>query len=417
MKKIYGWSFIALMCACASTWAQGQSDSSPTNRKGTSAPAGAATLQSGTQAGAPSGTKPGTPSGTRAGTQSGTQSGTQIKTGVPSRTQTDTQAGAQSRAQSGTQSTTTYHSGSATHGTADQQIAAVLSYGAHKEVELAKLAKERAQAEEVKQFASKMITDHSQQMEKLRQEAGRLVASRGSDSGTPYVVRKETRQSKTDSGSSTNQDDRKEAGEARKEGRQPSKSTNDRDQRPEGQQVTRQDRSEERDIRTTGVSTGGHGLNWVDIHREIGERCLESAKKELSSKSGHEFDMCYMGMQVAAHMEMRDKLQVLKNYATSELQQNIQHDISTVEHHLADARRILDQIKDDGSSSSSERSTTTTGASTERSRTKSGIEDSSTKDSTSPRSNRSGTSNPRSSASGSTNPGATSSNRSSAPGK
>jgi hypothetical protein len=56
-----------------------------------------------------------------------------------------------------------------------------------------------------------------------------------------------------------------------------------------------------------------------------------------------------MGMQVAAHMKMIDELNVVKNYASSQFQQDLEQSIETAEHHLQEARKIVDELKDKGS--------------------------------------------------------------------
>ena len=89
-----------------------------------------------------------------------------------------------------------------------------------------------------------------------------------------------------------------------------------------------------------------HIVQLVAIHREIADECLKSGKKELGEKQGNEFDKCYMGMQVAAHMKMLDELKVLKNHVSSQLAQDLEQSIETTEHHLSEAKKIMEEIKD-----------------------------------------------------------------------
>ena len=90
-------------------------------------------------------------------------------------------------------------------------------------------------------------------------------------------------------------------------------------------------------------------LNWVQIHKELADKCLTSTKKELGSYEGDDFDKAYMGQQIVAHMEMIDKLTVLRNHASSQLQQEIDKSIEMGERHLAEAREIMNKEKDQGS--------------------------------------------------------------------
>jgi hypothetical protein len=92
-------------------------------------------------------------------------------------------------------------------------------------------------------------------------------------------------------------------------------------------------------------------LNWVQIHKELADQCLSSTKEELGRYEGDAFDKAYMGQQMVAHMEMIDKLTVLRNHASSQLQQEIDKSIEMAETHLADARKIMNKEKDEGSES------------------------------------------------------------------
>jgi hypothetical protein len=92
---------------------------------------------------------------------------------------------------------------------------------------------------------------------------------------------------------------------------------------------------------------GGAGdSQWVSIHKEIGEKCLKSTQQELSRHEGRDFDQGFMGQQLMAHMEMVDKLSVLKNHASPQLQQVIDSELQMAQKHLQEARQIMEQMKD-----------------------------------------------------------------------
>jgi len=185
-----------------------------------------------------------------------------------------------------------------------------------------------------------MIKDHSKQVEKLERLAGNLVSGGTARAGGGVEIRREVRKVPAEEG-------RKEAREDRKEGRDEARETGDRDERREGREEGRDDRRDNRNDRTaTTTIARGQGFNWVAIHREIAEECLKSSKKELGQKEGHEFDQCYMGMQIAAHMHMLDELKVFKNHTSGELQQDIEESIDTTESHLKHAKKIMDGLKD-----------------------------------------------------------------------
>jgi predicted outer membrane protein len=162
---------------------------------------------------------------------------------------------------------------------ADQQIAAKIYGACHNEVELAKFVQSRLQSQEAKQFAEKMIKDHTPDCEAYAKFAGQLAHHQ-----------------------------------------------------PAGGQ-------------RAGGQAGGQ-VDWVSIHKELAQQCLQSTQKELAQKQGAELDKCYMTQQVMAHMEMKDKLTVLKNHVSPQLAQQIDKSLEGVNGHLKEAQQIVEQMKD-----------------------------------------------------------------------
>lgn len=148
-------------------------------------------------------------------------------------------------------------------GSADQEIAALLHGACRNEIEIAKLGQEKAQSQDVKQFAEKMVRDHSPGSEELQKLAGSLASSSQHHQGGETPAR-------------------------------------------QGQ---------------------GGRLDWLSIHQQIADQCLNTVKQELSKKSSHDFDECFMGQQIGAHIAVIDKLKVLRNYASSDLQQKLDKEL------------------------------------------------------------------------------------------
>jgi predicted outer membrane protein len=172
-------------------------------------------------------------------------------------------------------------------GSADQQIAAKIYGKCHNEVELAKFVQSRLQGEEAKQFAAKMIKDHTPDCEAYQKFAGNLVSHQQHGAG--------------------------------------------------GQAAGGQ---------AGGQRAAGGQADWVSIHNELAHQCLESAKKELSQKQGAELDQCYLTQQAMAHVEMKDALTVLRKHASPQLTQQIDQSLEGVESHLKEVKQILEQMKD-----------------------------------------------------------------------
>jgi len=103
------------------------------------------------------------------------------------------------------------------------------------------------------------------------------------------------------------------------------------------------DNSQQRREQAGRASSGGQ-LDWVSIKKEIGQQCLASTKQELSSKQGPDFDKCFMGQQIGAHMKVVDELKVLRNYASQELAQKLDKELQMAQHHLQMAKQIEQKL-------------------------------------------------------------------------
>ena len=96
----------------------------------------------------------------------------------------------------------------------------------------------------------------------------------------------------------------------------------------------------------------------LQLQREVTERCLANAERELEDKEGSEFDMAFMGMQIVAHNRMLALLEASRDRASPQLARLIEEGIDTTEQHLDHAREIVETLKRDQSRTSSrERST------------------------------------------------------------
>lgn len=158
----------------------------------------------------------------------------------------------------------------------DQEIACCVYGECHNEIEIAKFAESKAKNDEVREFAQRMVRDHSPGCQEMQQLAGQLA----SDSHQPQAA-----------------------------------------------------------------SSGGH-LDWISIKKQIGQQCLKSVKEELGSKQGEDFDKCFMGQQIGAHMKVVDELTVLRNHASSELKQKLDKELETAKQHLQLAKQIEQKLKD-----------------------------------------------------------------------
>ncbi len=80
------------------------------------------------------------------------------------------------------------------------------------------------------------------------------------------------------------------------------------------------------------------------IAREIDEECMASLKKELASKSGKDFDTCYVGSQISGHMQMAATLKVISEHASGQLSEVVNEARPTVDKHLAHAKKLMEEL-------------------------------------------------------------------------
>ena len=218
-------------------------------------------------------------------------------------------------------------------GSADQQIAALLFGCARNEVEISKLAQDKATSEEVRNFAAMMVKDHTPGMEKMQHVAGPLASAHGA--GTPAEAVK------------------KEEGKENIKEETREKPRRDPAAKDSPVAAPREGRREGGETRVRAVveavaearGNGAHPVDWVSIHKQIADQCLASAKAEFQKKDGAEFDHCYMGQQIMAHAVKLDELKVLRNYASAELRKDIDEATQMATHHLDEAKKIAERMK------------------------------------------------------------------------
>lgn len=287
-------------------------------------------------------------------------------------------------------------------GDLDQFLVATLRGGNQKEIAVSELGREQASDREVKAFAEQMIQEHTQFLSKLDQvsgSSGRVARQPGAGSRTESSTRTDSTRSTTttqgtnpsnqkkkssqDQSNQQNQDRANDSGDRDRDsdqdpdlsGRQDDETTprtaaSDRSDSEDEQAVqlgqagqagktrsttTTTGQVGRRELSRRDVAAGAHGTadgsvaKIIQIKEELTKQCIESAQRELSQKQGREFDKCFMGMQVAAHMEMLDTLTVYKNHASSELQQVIEEGLQTTKQHLEHAKQLAKKT-DQGSS-------------------------------------------------------------------
>jgi len=190
-------------------------------------------------------------------------------------------------------------SGQASQGNAlAKHIAVCLVLGNQEEVALGQFAQDRAQNEQVKQFAQMMAEEHEQANAKIKQ-------------AVPEIANMDLKLTAT-------------------EGRPGSASG----QSPSGNQ--RQSAS--------GSQTGGQDQQMVQFAKEVKQECLNLTQAMLGEKQGAEFDKAYIGQQLVAHTGMLATLKASQKHASGQLQPILQEGTQMTEHHIAQAKQIMEQL-------------------------------------------------------------------------
>jgi predicted outer membrane protein len=221
--------------------------------------------------------------------------------------------------------------GTARASQSDQEIAAVKLAMCRNEVELAKLASQKAQSDEVKQFAAKMVKEHTEgcaKLEKWAGSAGNAAVGRNPRATAGEFGNAATRPATPDAA------DRAAQPPVRPGAAAPGTPApgSPGGARP-GADVARQ-------------PTASHGLDWVSIHQEMAQQCLASAKQELEKKDGAEFDKCYIGMAIASHQHAVDADHVFMNHSSQAFQGEVEECLKTATSHLNEAKDIMKNLAD-----------------------------------------------------------------------
>ena len=171
------------------------------------------------------------------------------------------------------------------------------------EVALSRIALQKAQNAEVKQFAQQMVDDHGRMVQKLNAMAG---------TGARTPVGADT----------TRSDPTRPADSGRRDASLDSKPMD-----------------------ASGVRVVG-AIDHERLIRDLGRQCLESHSRILQEKQGAEFDRCYMGMQVGAHVKAVDTVEVFRNYASPALRPSLDEALPTLQQHLQHAKTLAKQVDD-----------------------------------------------------------------------
>lgn len=83
----------------------------------------------------------------------------------------------------------------------------------------------------------------------------------------------------------------------------------------------------------------------LQLAKAVKSQCLELTKGEMAGKQGAEFDKCYIGQQIGAHIGMLAQLRGSKQFANPQLQAVITEGEQMATKHLEEAKKIMAQLE------------------------------------------------------------------------
>jgi predicted outer membrane protein len=175
-------------------------------------------------------------------------------------------------------------------------IAQCLAIDNEEEIAIARLAAAKVNDRGVRDFAERLIQDHSNFLAELKRFGAQPVGLDGADNRAT--------------------DDRAAADTAPRQ-RQPQTEGN-------------------------AVAAGAHqGLDMLAVKRQVAQMCLANARRAFSEDAQGEVAMSYIGHQIPAHEKMVVVQKVLRQYASPELQGVLDKGIETAQAHLDQAKQLI----------------------------------------------------------------------------
>lgn len=166
------------------------------------------------------------------------------------------------------------------------------------EIELATMAQQKTDNEELKQLASTIVQDHQQLNKTLQQHAGNT-----SD---------------------------------------PGKKSDNRSSNPNAASATT---SAQSGRNQTGMNTVPK--EFCQVAEQACDNALEMTKEMLGKQEGQDFNMAFLGQQCFAHTMMLAELKAIQSSGPEELQQIASQAAEKVEMHLEKAKQLAKKLEDD----------------------------------------------------------------------
>jgi hypothetical protein len=205
------------------------------------------------------------------------------------------------------------------HADIEAKLAGWLATCNQVQIEISQLAAQKASDPAVKQFAQKMVDEHTQLSSQLAQFL------------------------------SPSDRERLRAGAAG--GLDRTRTPGQPETRPQTDAFERQPDTQRR----TETAAGRAGQDpFEQIAAEAAKKSTQMITGLLREKEGKEFDMCYSGLQVFAHINFVSELEAMEGHGSEQFQQVVTKAAQSTKSHLESAKQLAQKV---GGSASSERVT------------------------------------------------------------
>ncbi|WP_437228560.1 DUF4142 domain-containing protein [Planctomicrobium sp. SH661] len=187
------------------------------------------------------------------------------------------------------------------------QLADCILLHNQEEINLAKFAMEHSQNQKVKDFAQKLITDHQAFGDKLQQFAHHHNQRTTDAAAAPLTSQNE---------------------------------------RPAAAPVVTQTRDGERTEVRVGFAGNQKSTDetWYQIEKQSVQNCEQMTRDMLSKEKGAEFDKCFIGSQIGAHMGMIAHLKAAQQHVSGDFQQVLQDGLQHSQQHLDQAEALKGEL-------------------------------------------------------------------------
>ena len=239
----------------------------------------------------------------------------------------------------------------------DQRLLQWLVSDNQSEINLAQFVSTRANNAEVKQFAEKMIQDHTAFINKLAalnpntdldRECDDHVtdkADKVEDRVSKFTEKSgkvQEKAAKASANASENADGDKADSEKADKNDKKSAKAEDKETKTARRVEKVEQKLDKAENKLAKADSKAAGCDLLAIKKEISERCFASVKQELEAKEGADFANCYLGQQIMCHMMMRDTLSVFVEHAdTDEFKTVLREGLETATTHLEKAQALM----------------------------------------------------------------------------